>query len=129
VIYTKKLRRRFNKLPINYNATGCTQPTLRLSTLLRLGLPSGLFPSGFPTNNLYAFLFSPIRATWPAHLILLDLIFVIILGEEIWKIVNFKIILKEEVLVQFEVSSLQSDSVFEENHKVPYQFSLSPAYL
>jgi hypothetical protein len=24
-----------------------------LSTYLRLGLPSGLFPSGFPTNNLY----------------------------------------------------------------------------
>jgi hypothetical protein len=23
---------------------------------LRLGLPSGLFPSGFPTNNLYTFL-------------------------------------------------------------------------
>jgi hypothetical protein len=22
---------------------------------LRLGLPSGLFPSGFPTNNLYTF--------------------------------------------------------------------------
>jgi hypothetical protein len=30
---------------------------------LRLGLPSGLFPSGFPTNNLNAFLFFPIRAT------------------------------------------------------------------
>jgi hypothetical protein len=28
---------------------------------LRLGIPSGLFPSGFPTNILYAFLFSPIR--------------------------------------------------------------------
>jgi hypothetical protein len=28
-----------------------------------LGLPSGLFLSGFPTNSLYAFLFSPIRAT------------------------------------------------------------------
>jgi hypothetical protein len=26
---------------------------------LRLGLPSGLFPSGFPTNILYAFFFAP----------------------------------------------------------------------
>jgi hypothetical protein len=26
---------------------------------LRLGLPSGLFPSGFPTNILYAYHFSP----------------------------------------------------------------------
>jgi hypothetical protein len=33
-----------------------------LSINLRLGLPSGLFPSGFPTNNLYTFLLSPIRA-------------------------------------------------------------------
>jgi hypothetical protein len=33
-----------------------------LSIHLRLGLPSGLFPSGFPTNNQYTFLFSPIRA-------------------------------------------------------------------
>jgi hypothetical protein len=33
-----------------------------LSTHLRLGLPSGPFPSGFPTNLLYAFLFSLIRA-------------------------------------------------------------------
>jgi hypothetical protein len=32
---------------------------LILSTRLRLGLPSGLLPSGFPCNNLYAFLFSP----------------------------------------------------------------------
>jgi hypothetical protein len=33
---------------------------LILSTHLHLGLPSGLFPSGFPTNIPYAFLFSPI---------------------------------------------------------------------
>jgi hypothetical protein len=51
-----------------------------LSTHLRLGLPSGVFPSG--NNILYSFLFSHIRAPCPAHLILLDLIILIILGEE-----------------------------------------------
>jgi len=46
---------------------------LILSSHLRLGLPNGIFPSGFSTKIPQATLLSPIRATCPAHLILLDL--------------------------------------------------------
>jgi hypothetical protein len=49
---------------------------------LRLGLPSGPFPSEFRTNVLGAFFFSSIRASCPAHLIVLDLIILIILRDE-----------------------------------------------
>ena len=59
---------------------------LILSSYLRLCLPCGLFPSGFPTKTLYTPLLSPIHATWPAHLIHLDLITWIIFGEEYWSV-------------------------------------------
>ena len=55
---------------------------LLLSTHLRLGLPSGLLPSGFPTKTSHTPLSSPIRPAFPAHLILLDFITRKLLGEE-----------------------------------------------
>jgi hypothetical protein len=40
-----------------------------LFSYLRLGLPSGLFPSGFPTKILYALLISPLPVTWLTYLV------------------------------------------------------------
>ena len=55
---------------------------LNIILLSTPGFHNCLFPSGFTTKPLYMTLLSSIRATCPAHLILLDFITRILLGEE-----------------------------------------------
>ena len=50
------------------------RPILVFSSHQRLGLQSGLFPSGFLTKALYTSLFYPILPTCPANLVRLDFI-------------------------------------------------------
>jgi len=53
---------------------------LILSSHICLGLPNSLFLSHFPTK-MYTFVIAPMHATWPAHLIFLNFIILIIFRE------------------------------------------------
>jgi len=51
-----------------------SHPVSLISSHLRLVLPSGLFPLGFPIKILFTFLTCFMRSTYPGHLVLLYLI-------------------------------------------------------
>ena len=68
--------------PVHTPTSTSWRSILVLFSHLCLGLPSGLFPSYFPTKTLYAPLLSPVRATCLAHLILIDFITRTILVEQ-----------------------------------------------
>jgi hypothetical protein len=55
---------------------------LILFSHLRLCIPCGLFPSGFPNKIFCAFIIAPVHATCPTRFIFFDLITLIICGEE-----------------------------------------------
>ena len=89
ILWNPKVHYRINKFPppvsilSQLNPIDTPHPTswrsiLILSSHLRLDLPSGLVSSGFPTKTLYTSLLFPIRATFPAHHILLDFISVFV---------------------------------------------------
>ena len=92
ILWNPKVHYRIHKCPppvpiLNHLDPVTPHPTpwrsiLILFSHLRLDLVSSLFPSGFPTKTLYTPLLSSIRATYPAHLILLDFITRTILDED-----------------------------------------------
>ena len=68
--------------PVYFPVQLLVRSILILFSYLPLGLPSCLFFSSFLAKTLYVFLLCSTRATCPTHLIFLDLITQIMLGEE-----------------------------------------------
>ena len=91
ILWNPKIHYRFHKCPPTVSVLSQIDPVhsltshflkahISITLHLRLGLPSCLFPSVFPTKTLHTPLHSPIHATCPARFILLDLITLTVLG-------------------------------------------------
>jgi hypothetical protein len=66
--------------PVHTTSSYLSKIHLILSSQLLLGLLSGLFPFCFPTKTFHIL---PVSATYPANLIVLDFIILIILGKKL----------------------------------------------
>ena len=97
-----KVHYRTHKRPPHVSIPGQPNPVhIPTSQLLQIhpniihpSWPSGLLSSGFPSKNLYTPLSSPIRATCPAHRILLDFITRTLLGTTVaLRVQNFTFML------------------------------------
>ena len=84
--------------------------------------PQWFFPSGFPTKTLYTPLSSPVRATYQAHLILLDFITRTILGVE-YKLNTTLAIRKEEIFQNFGQIAGQPAERFESGNDTSRKLS------
>lgn len=82
--------------------TPCLRYTL-ISSHRHLGLPSGLFPSAFPTKTLCAFLISSTPATRLTHLIDLDLIIIKLLIMQFFPVSFCALLLRSRVVSSVRV--------------------------
>ena len=114
-----KVHYRAHKFPPPVSIPG--PPNLvHIRTSHLLNLPSGLFPSGLRTKNLYTPLSSPIRATYPAHFILLDFIIRTILGEEYRSLSSSLYNLLHSPLPRHSYVQIFSSTPYSQKPRVPF---------
>jgi hypothetical protein len=60
-----------------HTSPSCLCKLILILSYLRVGFPNGFFSTGFPAKMLYTLLFCPMCATYPAHVMLLHMIILI----------------------------------------------------